>query len=89
MNYCFGSNDNESPDDLKKPNTDDKQSENSEESVYPESGCDIDYENEETLDFTKERAKESEKDKESSFLTKKRSRTPDDDLTEKFNQLHL
>ena len=88
-------NDNEFNADLTNPNEDDKQSENSEKSVYPESEsepeCVINYESEETLDFTKDRAKESEEDKESSLLNKKRSRTttPDDDLTEKLNQLHL
>ena len=89
MNYCWP-NDNEFNDDLTNPNKDDKQSENSENSVYPpESECVINYESEETLAFTKDRAKESEEDKESSLLNKKRSRTPDDDLTEKLNQLHL
>lgn len=86
----FYSNDNESPDDLKKPNEDDEQSGNSEMNVYSVSGCAIDYESEETLDFTKERAKESEEDKESSLLNKKRSRTTTvDDLTKDLNQLHL
>ena len=69
-------NDNEFNDDLTNPNEDNKQSENSENSVYPpESECVINY--------------ESEEDKESSLLNKKRTRTPDDDLTEKLNQLHL
>ena len=82
-------NDNEFNADLTNPNEDDKQSENSEKSVYPESECVINYESEETLALTKDRAKESEEDKESSLLNKKRTRTPDDDLTEKLNQLHL
>ena len=84
----FYSNDNESPDDLKKSNEDDEQSG---KDVYSESGCAIDYESEETLDFTKERAKKSEEDKESSFLNKKRSRTTNtvDELTKDLNQLYL
>lgn len=72
----FYSNDNESPDDLKKTNEDDEQIENSEMNVYSVSGCTINYESEETLDFTKDCEKKSEEDKESS-------------LTEEFNQLHL
>ena len=70
----FGPNDNESNDI--NSNKDDKQIENSEMNVYSESGCAINYESEETLDFTKDCAKKSEEDKESS-------------LTEEFNQLHL
>ena len=72
----FYSNDNESPDDLKKTNEDDEQIENSEMNVYSVSGCTINYESEDTLDFTKDCEKKSEEDKESS-------------LTEEFNQLHL
>ena len=75
MNYCSGPNDNESNDI--NSNKDDKQIENSEKSVYPpELECAINYESEDTLDFTKDCAKKSEEDKESS-------------LTEEFNQLHL
>ena len=90
MNYCWP-NDNELNDDLTNPNEDDKQSENSEKSVYPESECVINIESEDTLDLTKDRAKESEEDKESSLLTKKRNRTSSvDNLTKEFNQkLHL
>ena len=94
----FEPNDNEFNDDLTNPNEDDKQSENSENSVYPESEseseCVINYESGDTLALTKDRAKESEEDKESSLLTKKRNRTTVDnptvdDLTEKVNQLQL
>lgn len=70
----FGPNDNESNDI--NSNKDDKQIENSENSVYSQLECAINYESEETLDFTKDCAKKSEEDKESS-------------LTEEFNQLHL
>ena len=73
MDYCWP-NDNES--NGINFNKDDKQIENSENDVYSESGCAINYESEETLDFTKDCAKKSEEDKESS-------------LTEEFNQLHL
>ena len=74
------SNDNESPDDLKKQNEDDEQSGNSEMNVYSVSGCTINYESEDTLDFTKDCAKESEEDK---------VITPVDNLTKDFNQLQL
>ena len=74
MNYCSGPNDNESNDI--NFNKDDKQIENSENNVYSVSGCAINYESEDTLDFTKDCKKKSEEDKESS-------------LTEEFNQLHL
>ena len=73
MDYCWP-NDNESNDI--NYNKDDKQIENSENDVYSVSGCAINSESEETLDFTKDCAKKSEEDKESS-------------LTEEFNQLHL
>ena len=73
MNY-LGPNDNESNDI--NFNKDDKQIENSEMNVYSVSGCTINYESEETLDFTKDCAKKSEEDKENS-------------LTEEFNQLQL
>ena len=73
MDYCWP-HDNES--NGINFNKDDKQIENSENDVYSESGCAINYESEETLDFTKDCAKKSEEDKESS-------------LTEEFNQLHL
>ena len=74
MNYC-GPNDNESM------NGGDEQNENSEKSVYPlESECTINYESEDTLDFTKDCAKESEEDK---------VITPVDNLTKYFNQLQL
>ena len=94
MNFPLESNDNESTYDLINSNADDKQSENSEMNVYSQSGCVINYESEETLDFTKDGAKESEEDKESSLLTKKRNRTPVDNptvdnLTKEFNQLQL
>ena len=94
MNFPLESNDNESTYDLINSNADDKQSENSDGNVYSESGCFINYESEETLDFTKDCAKESEEDKESSLLTKKRNRTTVDnltvdDLTEKVNQRQL
>ena len=78
MNY-LGSNDNESNDI--NCNKDDKQIENSENNVYSVSGCAINYESEDTLDFTKDCAKESEEDK---------VITPVDNLTKDFNQkLHL
>ena len=87
----FEPNDNEFNDDLTNPNVDDKQSENSDGNVYSESGCFINYESGDTLALTKDRAKESEEDKESSPLTKKRNRTSSiDNLTKEFNQkLHL
>ena len=79
MNYCSGPNDNESNDI--NFNKDDKQIENSENNVYSVSGCAINYESEDTLDFTKDCAKESEEDK---------VITPVDNLTKDFNQkLHL
>ena len=74
MNYCLGPNDNESNDI--NLNKDDKQIENSENNVYSVSGCAMNYESEDTLDFTKDCTKKSEEDKENS-------------LTEEFNQLHL
>ena len=78
MNY-LGPNDNESNDI--NCNKDDKQIENSENNVYSVSGCAINYESEDTLDFTKDCAKESEEDK---------VITPVDNLTKDFNQkLHL
>ena len=95
MNFPLESNDNESTYDLINSNADDKQSENSENSVYPESEseseCVINYESGDTLALTKDRAKESEEDKESSLLTKERNRTSSvDNLTKEFNQkLHL
>ena len=58
MNFPLESNDNESTYDLINSNADDKQSENSDGNVYSESGCFINYESEETLDFTKDCAKE-------------------------------
>ena len=80
MNFPLESNDNESTYDLINSNADDKQSENSDGNVYSESGCAINYESEDTLDFTKDCAKESEEDK---------VITPVDNLTKDFNQLQL
>ena len=77
MNY-LGPNDNEYK---INPNEDYEQSKtNSENNVYSESGCAINYESEDTLDFTKDCAKESEEDK---------VITPVDNLTKDFNQLQL